>query len=119
MEIFAETKRLILRELLPIDAEGMFELDSDKDVHQYLGGNAVKSINQSIGDIEFIRKQYMDNGIGRWAVIEKETGGFIGWGGLKLITETCNNKTNYYDWATGSLDDIGAKVMQPKLQGQA
>lgn len=97
MEIFAETERLILRALLPIDAEMLFELDSDIDVHQYLGRKPVKSIHQSISDIEFIRKQYIDNGIGRWAVIEKESGQFIGWGGLKFITETCNNQINYYD----------------------
>jgi len=97
MKIFAETDRLILRELLPEDAYGMFDLDSDIDVHQYLGKNPVKSINQSIADIEFIRKQYVDNGIGRWAVIEKDTNTFIGWAGLKLTTNEVNNHINYYD----------------------
>ena len=29
MQIFAETDRLILRELLPTDEQGMFELDTD------------------------------------------------------------------------------------------
>ena len=97
MKIFAETDRLILRELLPEDVKGMFELDSDEEVHRYLGGNPVNSINQSIADIEFIRKQYLENGIGRWAVIEKSTNNFIGWSGLKLITDEVNNHTNYYD----------------------
>ena len=31
MKFFAETERLVLRELLLSDAEGMFELDRDKD----------------------------------------------------------------------------------------
>ncbi|MBC6112383.1 GNAT family N-acetyltransferase [Pedobacter fastidiosus] len=97
MKIFAETERLILRELLPIDAEGMFELDSDPDVHLYLGNNPIKSIEQSKSDIEFIREQYKRLGIGRWAVIEKETGDFVGWSGLKLITKLTNNHVNYYD----------------------
>ena len=39
MKIFAETKRRILREILPIDIDGMFELDSDPDVHEYLGNH--------------------------------------------------------------------------------
>ena len=97
MKIFAETDRLILRELLPEDAKGMFELDSDKKVHRYLGGNPVNSINQSIADIKFIRKQHLDTGIGRWAVIEKSTNTFIGWAGLKLITNEVNNHINYHD----------------------
>ena len=97
MKIFAETERLILRELIPADAEGMFEMDSDPDVHLYLGNRPVKSIRQSIAEIEFIRKQYAENGIGRWAVIEKATGNFVGWSGLKFIKEATNNHIDYYD----------------------
>jgi len=97
MKIFAETARLILRELVQADAEGMFEMDGDPEVHLYLGNNPVKSIEQSKADIDFIRKQYTENGIGRWAVIEKATGKFVGWSGLKLIKETNNKHTNYYD----------------------
>ncbi|ARS38565.1 GNAT family N-acetyltransferase [Sphingobacteriaceae bacterium GW460-11-11-14-LB5] len=97
MKIFAETERLILRELIPADAEGMFEMDGDPEVHLYLGNKPLKSIAQSIADIEFIRKQYTENGIGRWAVIEKATGNFVGWSGLKLIKEFTNNHIDYYD----------------------
>jgi len=97
MKIFAETERLLLRELLPADAEGMFERDSDPDVHLYLGNNPIKSLAESKNDIEFIRDQYEKLGIGRWAVIEKETGDFVGWSGLKFITKSTNNHINYYD----------------------
>jgi len=97
MKIFAETERLILRELMPADAEGMFDMNNDPDVHRYLGNKPVTSIEQSIAEIEFIRKQYVEKGIGRWAVIEKTSGNFLGWSGLKLITETTNNHINYYD----------------------
>lgn len=97
MKIFAETERLMLRELVPEDAAGMFEMDGDPEVHLFLGNKPVQSIEQSKADIEFIRKQYIENGIGRWAVIEKSTGNFVGWAGLKLITELTNNHNNYYD----------------------
>ena len=97
MKIFAETERLVLRELLLSDAEGMFELDRDKEVHRYLGNKPIKTIQQSIDIITFVQKQYIDNGIGRWAVIEKETNEFIGWSGLKLVQEKINNHVNYYD----------------------
>ena len=97
MEIFAETERLILRELLPIDRNGLFAIDSDPDVHIYLGRNPVENIEQIDENIKFIRKQYIDNGIGRWAMIEKSTNNFIGWAGLKLIRELTNNNIDYYD----------------------
>lgn len=97
MQIMVETERLILREVLPTDLAGFFELDSDPDVHQYLGNKPVKDKQQIEAVIQFIRQQYIDNGIGRWAMIEKSTNCFIGWTGLKLVKETINNQSNYYD----------------------
>ncbi len=96
-EIFIETERLILREILPTDEEGLFELDSNPKVHTYLGNNAVENIDQIREAIKKIRQQYIDNGIGRWAIIDKETNNFIGWSGLKFVTETTNNHINFYD----------------------
>ena len=91
-----ETERLILRELLPTDDVGMFALDSDPAVHQYLGKNTVTDIAQSREIITNIRQQYLDNGIGRWAVILKETNEFIGWSGLKL-EKNVNGHAKFYD----------------------
>jgi ribosomal-protein-alanine N-acetyltransferase len=97
MRFFIETERLIMRDLLPIDDTGMFLLDSDPEVHLYIGRKPVQNIEQCREVIEIIRRQYETNGIGRWAVIEKETGTFIGWSGLKLITEPINGHNNYLD----------------------
>lgn len=97
MEIFAETNRLILREILPTDVDGFFELDADPDVHRYLAGQPVQNKQQAVDAIQFIRQQYIDNGIGRWAVIDKKTNAFMGWAGLKLITEIINDHINFLD----------------------
>lgn len=97
MKIFAETERLILRELIESDKNGMFELDSNPEVHRYLGNNPVTDMDSIVEVIAFVRQQYADNGIGRWAVIDKETGDFMGWCGLKFVTETVNNHQNYHD----------------------
>lgn len=97
MKIFIETERLILRELLPSDDEGMFELDSNPNVHIYLGNKPVTNISECQNTIELVRKQYLENGIGRWAMIEKATGNFAGWTGLKLITDPINNHVNFYE----------------------
>ncbi|RQO30298.1 GNAT family N-acetyltransferase [Taibaiella sp. KBW10] len=97
MNIFATTERLILRTLLPTDIEGLFALDSDPEVHRYLGNKPTTTKEAAGAAIEFIRKQYLDNGIGRWAVIDKHTNDFIGWAGLKLVKEETNKHIDYYD----------------------
>ncbi|MFD1630716.1 GNAT family N-acetyltransferase [Pseudopedobacter beijingensis] len=97
MKKVIETERLILRELLPTDVEGIFELDSDPEVHQYLGNNPIKTREEAAEAIAFIRQQYTDLGIGRWAIIDKQTNEFIGWSGLKLVTDEYNKHSNYYD----------------------
>ncbi|OMQ08074.1 GNAT family N-acetyltransferase [[Flexibacter] sp. ATCC 35103] len=92
-----ETDRLILRELLLSDVDGMFELDSNPNVHLFLGNKPVKGIQESLGQIKNIQKQYKDLGIGRWAVILKETNEFLGWSGIKFITNEINNHKDFYE----------------------
>lgn len=83
MQDVIQTERLILKELVPADADGMFQLDADPLVHTYLGQQPISTMQQAHDTISFIRQQYVDNGIGRWAVEEKDTGRFVGWAGLK------------------------------------
>lgn len=97
MNAFIETERLILREILPSDRGAMFLLDADPEVHRYLGGQPVTDISQIDEVIRFIRRQYVENGIGRWAVLNKQTGAFMGWAGLKWVTEPVNAHNHYYD----------------------
>ena len=92
-----ETERLIMREFDLADAEGLFELDSNPDVLKFIGIDTVKKIQESEDMIRVLQKQYAENGIGRWAVIEKSTGDFMGWSGLKLYRESINNQTNIYE----------------------
>lgn len=44
-----------------------------------------------------IQKQYAENGVGRLAVIEKESDLLIGWNGLKLYKEKINNHQDFYE----------------------
>jgi len=97
MKFYIETDRLILRDFLESDVDGLFELDSNPEVHRYLGNNPIKDVSQILPIIQFVRQQYDEHGIGRWAVLEKKTNAFIGWSGLKFVTETRNQRINYYD----------------------
>jgi ribosomal-protein-alanine N-acetyltransferase len=105
MNINIETERLILRKLLPSDIEGMYILDSNPNVHEYLGNKPVSSLEESKKSIENIRKQYLQNGIGRYAVLLKETNEFIGWAGIKYITETENGHVNFFDIGYRLIED--------------
>lgn len=97
MKVFAETERLILREVIETDVDGFFELDSNPDVHNYLGNRPIKTKTEADNIIRHIRKQYKENGIGRWAIEDKKTTAFLGWTGLKLEKENINNHLDYYD----------------------
>jgi ribosomal-protein-alanine N-acetyltransferase len=97
MKASIETERLLLREFLSTDDKGMFELDSNPNVHKYLGNKPVTHIDESRAYIEFVHQQYKDFGTGRWAVILKESNTFIGWSGIKFITESINNHKDFYE----------------------
>jgi [ribosomal protein S5]-alanine N-acetyltransferase len=97
MKIMLETPRLILREMNEGDSDALWELDSDPEVHRYLGNKPVQSKDEIKKQIENSLRQYKENGIGRWAAIEKESGNFIGWTGLKLVKNETNKHVNYYD----------------------
>ncbi|MBP6181691.1 MAG: GNAT family N-acetyltransferase [Flavobacterium sp.] len=97
MNLILETDRLFLRELKLSDAEAMFDMDRNPNVHQYLWNKPTKNIDETIAIIESVRNQYIQNNIGRFAMILKETNELIGWAGLKYNTEIVNNKVHFYD----------------------
>ncbi|MCD0471218.1 GNAT family N-acetyltransferase [Flavobacterium sp. JAS] len=92
-----ETERLLLREFLLTDDIALFELESNPNVHHFVGKKPITHIDQSRAYIGFLHKQYADFGTGRWAVILKETGEFIGWSGIKFITNEINNHKDFYE----------------------
>ncbi len=97
MNSIIETERLILRELEYTDTNDLFEMDSDPEVHLYIENNPVKTINEITKVIEALKKQYKENGVARWAVINKLTSECIGWSGLKYFNQPLNNHINFYE----------------------
>ncbi|AZA77545.1 N-acetyltransferase [Chryseobacterium sp. G0186] len=91
-----ETKRLILRKLEDTDVERMFLMDSDPEVMKYLE-TPVTAVEESRNGLRMIQKQYEENGVGRLAVVEKESGLMIGWCGLKLLKTPINGHVETLD----------------------
>ncbi len=98
MDLILETPRLILRELLPSDAEAMFKMDNNPNVHKYLWNKPTQTLDETKSIIEYVRGQYTENGIGRFAIIEKSSGIFLGWAGIKFVTEPENGHVNFFDF---------------------
>lgn len=99
MDLVLETDRLILRPLEFSDAEAMFAMDNNPEVHKYLWKTPAQHIDETIKTLEYIHGQYERNNIGRFATILKETGEFIGWTGIKYIDDHVENgNTNFYDY---------------------
>lgn len=96
MRTTIKTQRLILRPVTLNDVQDFFEMDSNPEVHKYLGNQPVKSIEQSKIMIKAIIEQYQSNGLGRLAIITKETNQFVGWAGLKL-EQNLRKTFDYYD----------------------
>ena len=108
-KIFVETPRLILREIISEDLDRIFLLDSNPDVMRYIGVEPVKTIEESVETIKKIRKQYRENGIARWAVVEKASNLLIGWCGLKYLTEPINGFKNVYELGYRFLPEFWGK----------
>ncbi|MFT5182968.1 MAG: ribosomal-protein-alanine N-acetyltransferase [Flavobacteriales bacterium] len=104
-----ESDRLILRELKPDDAQGIFELDSNANVHLFLGNKPISTLEQAQGVVEYIRQQYRKYGVGRLAVEEKESGRFIGWAGLKWMDEEISGRKHYHDLGYRFIEECWGK----------
>ena len=96
-----------MRELLSEDLDDFFELDSNPMVHQYLGNHPVTDKSKIKDMIEYVQGQYAKNGFGRWAVIDKNSSKFIGWAGLKLVTEMMNDHIHFVDFSYRIRQEFG------------
>ena len=103
------TERLTLRKITIDDIDNIFQLDSNPDVMKYVGVPPVKLKEESAKMIENIINQYKNNGTGRLAVIEKESNQFIGWCGIKLLTDEVNGFKNVYELGYRFLPEFWGK----------
>ena len=80
--IILETKRLLLRRLLPTDFDDLFALYSDPEVRRYFPeGTLTREETQE--ELEWFLNGHPEHPeLGLWATIHKQTGRFIGRCGL-------------------------------------
>ncbi|WP_245415701.1 GNAT family N-acetyltransferase [Alteribacter populi] len=66
-----ETDRLTLRKFTIHDAQDMFAYSSDPDVSRYVPWEVHKTIDDSIGFLRYILKQYDEGKLAPWAIVLK------------------------------------------------
>jgi RimJ/RimL family protein N-acetyltransferase len=99
MDLQLETPRLLLRPFELSDAQDLFKMDANTNVHRYLWQKPSQHLEDSKLLIAYIHKQYAENNIGRFATFLKETNQFIGWTGIKYVNDHVENgQTNFYDY---------------------
>ena len=81
-----QTTRFILREFQPEDAIHLFQMNEDWNCIKYTGDVAFKNLEAAEN---FIKNydHYQKYGFGRWTVLDKVSGEFLGWCGLKYDEE--------------------------------
>lgn len=97
MNWIIETERFYLREIDFQDVDDLFEMDADPQVHLYIENKPMQKKEQIVEVIKILQQQYAENGIARWAVVDKQTGECVGWSGLKLFRTPLNGHVNFYE----------------------
>ena len=99
----------MLRKLTEEDVDNIFLLDSNPDVMKYVGVSPITEKEESAKMVDNILNQYKNNGTGRLAVIENESHQFIGWCGIKLLTDEVNGFKNVYELGYRFLPEFWGK----------
>ena len=82
MNALLQTPRLQLRPFSIADAPDFFQLNEDPEVIRYTGDRAFRDLKEAR---HFLQNydHYQKYGYGRWAVIRRSDGAYLGWCGLK------------------------------------
>ncbi len=81
-----KTDRFLLRQFIIEDTQNFYKLNADPEVTKYTGDSAFEDVAAAE---YFIRNYhpYKTEGLGRWAVLRKSDGAYLGWCGLRYVPE--------------------------------
>jgi ribosomal-protein-alanine N-acetyltransferase len=82
-EFFLQTHRFRLRPFRSSDAQFMVELNSDPEVIRYTGDGPFDGEDAAKVVVQSLVRQYQERRMGRFLVLDLETGEKVGWCGLK------------------------------------
>jgi len=104
-----ETDRLRLRMFRPEDLNDLAALLTDKDVMRYVEDGQPKDRAVAEQALNSIIAHWQRHGFGRWAVEEKTSGEFVGFGGLRSLFGTPEVVYHFATarWGNGFATELG------------
>lgn len=90
-----ETERLFFRKFTPGDLGALVEMRSDPEVNKYLGGTRLQNPEALEKRMQVYIGSHDRYGYGACAMIWKQTGEMIGWGGLMPLEDTGETEIGY------------------------
>jgi RimJ/RimL family protein N-acetyltransferase len=114
--IILQTELLLLREMAGADAEYLVRLGQNPNVTRYLPDPPPTGIDEAVRLLGTVVLPQYANRIGRWAVILRDTGTFIGWCGLTYYADVNEYDLGYRyieeHWGRGYATEAAQAVLQ-------
>jgi len=108
-----ETERLLLRKFRPDDLDDLAALFADPDVVRYVGDGCPVSRDEAERALYSTLRHWQEHGFGRWAVLDRQTLEFVGFGGLRSLFGTPEVVYHLAKacWAKGLATEIGQAAL--------
>lgn len=115
MSIVLESTRLILRPFQEKDTIDFYNMNLDPDVLRYTGDLPFASLAETLAFIQSY-DQYEKYKMGRFTVLEKTRGIYVGWCGLKYHAENkevdLGFRLNRVSWGKGFATEAGRRCLE-------
>ncbi len=111
-----ETPRLRLREMTEADADDLWRLNANPNVVRYVGEPPLADRDAALEVLRTrVFPQYREHGVGRWAVVLRDGGAYLGWCGLKYLAATREYDLGYRffeeQWGKGYASEAAGAVL--------
>lgn len=90
-----ETTRLLLRPFTPDDLDSFAALNADPEVMRYIGDGKPQSKDQTEMRLNAVLDHWKQHGFGLFTAIEKASGDFVGFCGLKYLDTSSEIEVGY------------------------
>ena len=112
-----ETKRLILRQILPCDVEDMYDYARTKEVTEHLLWNPHPTVQYTSRYVEYLQERYRAGDFYDWAIVLKDNHCMIGTCGFTSFDYTNNSAEVGYvihpkEWGKGIATEALTAVLQ-------
>jgi RimJ/RimL family protein N-acetyltransferase len=111
-----QTERLLLREMTEADAEHLVRLGWNPNVSKYLPDHPPASVEEAVRLLRTVIFPQYARRVGRWAVVRRDTGEFIGWCGLKHYADANEYDLGYRyfeeHWGQGYATEAAQAVLR-------